>query len=64
MSLPKVLMTDVIRSTQQGDSHGGAYLIDLQAGSFEQVLDWNTVEIDWAGRGMGRGLRGDLFCWG
>ncbi|MBL4808809.1 MAG: hypothetical protein JKY43_01970 [Phycisphaerales bacterium] len=61
MSLPKVLMTDVIRSTQQGDSHGGAYLIDLQAGSFEQVLDWNTVEIDWAGRGMGRGLRGICF---
>lgn len=61
MSLPKVLMTDVIRSTQQGDSHGGGYLIDLESGEFEQVLDWNAVEIDWEGRGMGRGLRGICF---
>ncbi len=61
MTLPKVLMTDVIRSTQQGDSHGGAYLIDLESGSFEQVLDWNRIEIDWEGRGMGRGLRGICF---
>jgi len=61
MTLPKVLMTDVIRSTQQGDSHGGAYLIDLESGQFEQVLDWNAVGIDWEGRGMGRGLRGICF---
>ena len=61
MTLPKVLMTDVIRSTQQGDSHGGAYLIDMETGAFEQVLDWNAVEIDWEGRGMGRGLRGICF---
>jgi hypothetical protein len=61
MSLPKVLMTDVIRSTQQGDSHGGAYLIDLESGEHEQVLDWNRVDIDWEGRGMGRGLRGICF---
>lgn len=61
MTLPKVLMTDVIRSTQQGDSHGGAYLIDLESGTHEQVLDWNRVEINWEGRGMGRGLRGICF---
>ncbi len=61
MTLPKVLMTDVIRSTQQGDSHGGAYLIDLESGAHEQVLDWNRVDIDWEGRGMGRGLRGICF---
>jgi len=61
MTLPKLLMTDVIRSTQQGDSHGGAYLVDLESGGFEQVLDWNSVEIDWEGRGMGRGLRGICF---
>ena len=61
MTLPKVLMTDVIRSTQQGDSHGGAYLIDLESRSHEQVLDWNRVEINWEGRGMGRGLRGICF---
>ena len=61
MTLPTVLMTDVIRSSQQGDSHGGAYLINLDDGSYEKVLDWNTSEIDWEGRGMGRGLRGICF---
>ncbi len=61
MPLPTVLMTDVIRSTQQGDSHGGAYLIDLERGTHEQVLDWNEVGIDWEGRGAGRGLRGIVF---
>ncbi len=61
MTLPKVLMTDVIRSTQQGDSHGGAYLVDLESGGFDQVLDWNSVDINWEGRGMGRGLRGICF---
>lgn len=60
-TLPTVLMTDVIRSAHQGDSHGGAYLIDLAAGSFEQVLDWNDLDIDWQGRGTGRGLRGIAF---
>lgn len=61
MSLPTVLMTDVVRSSQQGDPHGGAYLIDLETGSFEQVLDWNRVDIEWEGRGQGRGLRGICF---
>lgn len=61
MTLPTVLMTDVIRSSQQGDSHGGAYLINLDDGSYEKALDWNTTEIDWEGRGMGRGLRGICF---
>ena len=61
MILPKVLMTDVIRSSQQGDSHGGAYLINLQSGEFEQVLDWNRVDINWEGRGQGRGLRGICY---
>ncbi len=61
MPLPTVLMTDVIRSTQQGQSHGGAYLIDLEAGSFRQVIDHNTADINWEGRGMGRGLRGIAF---
>ena len=61
MILPKVLMTDVVRSSQQGDSHGGAYLINLQSGEFEQVLDWNRVDINWEGRGQGRGLRGICF---
>lgn len=54
-------MTDVIRSSQPGGSHGGAYLIDLATGEHRQVLDWNDGTIDWAGRGGGRGLRGIAF---
>jgi len=61
MGLPTVLMTDVIRSSAQGDSHGGAYLINLRTGEFDQVLDWNRTDISWEGRGQGRGLRGICF---
>jgi hypothetical protein len=61
MPLPTVLMTDVVRSSKQGDSHGGAYLIDLEERSFSQVLDWNRIDINWEGRGQGRGLRGICF---
>lgn len=61
MPLPTVLMTDVIRSSQQGQSHGGAYLIDLESGAHRQVLDWDSHDINWEGRGMGRGLRGIAF---
>lgn len=59
--LPTVLVTDVVRSTHQGDSHGGAYLVDLETGTHERVLDWNTTEISWEGRGADRGLRGIAF---
>jgi len=59
--LPTVLMTDVVRSSHQGESHGGAYLVDLAAGTFDKVLDWNDIDIDWEGRGEGRGLRGIVF---
>lgn len=34
------------------------YLIDLENQSLSQVLDWNTMDIDWQGRGADRGLRG------
>lgn len=56
--LPKILMTDVVRSTHQGDSHGGVYLVDLESERVDKVLDWNAGDIDWEGRGGDRGLRG------
>ena len=56
-----LLATSVIRGSQQGGSHGGAFLIDLGARSVRQVLDWNTQDIDWQGRGWDRGLRGAAF---
>ena len=57
----KLLTTSVVRGSSQGESHGGVYLLDLEAGTVRQTLDWNTVEIDWQGRGWDRGLRGIAF---
>lgn len=56
-----LLATSVVRGSRQGDSHGGAFLIDLDARSVRQVLDWNKADIDWQGRGWDRGLRGSAF---
>lgn len=58
MPLPTVLVTEVIRSSHQGQSHGGAHLVNLETGEHRRVLDWNEMDIDWSGRGGGRGLRG------
>lgn len=60
-TLPKVLATSVVRSTQQGQSHGGVYLVDLQTNDSHQVIDWNDGSIDWEGRGGERGLRGIAY---
>ena len=59
--LPRVVLSSVIRSAHQGESHGGVYLVDLSSGSAEQMLDWNEADIDWEGRGGDRGLRGIAF---
>lgn len=61
-SLPKVLVSSVVRSTHQGESHGGLYLVELDRGFFSQVLDWNDGSISWEGRGGDRGLRGIAYC--
>jgi hypothetical protein len=57
----KLLTTSVVRGSHQGESHGGAYLIDLDTREIRQVLDWNNAGIDWQGRGWDRGLRGIAF---
>ena len=51
----------MVRGSHQGESHGGVYLLDLESRSVRQKLDWNTLDIDWAGRGADRGLRGIAF---
>jgi len=56
-----LIASSVVRGSQQGESHGGIYLIDPDCGTYEQVLDWNTPDIDWQGRGWDRGLRGIAF---
>ncbi len=58
----KLLATSVVRGSEQGQSHGGVYLIDLQQQTVQQKIDWNTMDIDWEGRGADRGLRGIAFA--
>lgn len=57
----KLLTTSVVRGSNQGDSHGGIYLIDFEQQTVDQKVDWNTTDIDWRGRGADRGLRGIAF---
>jgi hypothetical protein len=56
-----LIATSVIRGSQQGESHGGVFLIDLHRRRVNQPIDWNTTDIDWQGRGWDRGLRGVAF---
>ena len=57
----KLVTTSVVRGSQQGESHGGVYLLDLESQEVTQVLDWDRAGIDWQGRGWDRGLRGIAF---
>lgn len=59
--IPPLIATSVVRGSEQGQSHGGAYLIDPATQAVHQVLDWDAAEIDWTGRGWDRGLRGVAF---
>jgi hypothetical protein len=59
--MTEVIASAVIRSTFQGESHGGLYIVDLNSDTYEQVLDWNDNDIDWSGRGGDRRLRGIAF---
>jgi hypothetical protein len=59
--LPTLLASSVIRGSHLGESHGGLYRIDLERRTVEQTLDWNRTDIDVAGRGGDRGLRGIAF---
>lgn len=59
--LPPLIATSVVRGSEQGESHGGVYIVDPTSQSVRQMLDWNTADIDWSGRGWDRGLRGMAF---
>jgi hypothetical protein len=56
-----LIATSVVRGSQQGESHGGVYLVDFTRQAVAQVIDWNSADIDWQGRGWDRGLRGIAF---
>ena len=57
----KLVASSVVRGAQQGQSHGGVYIIDFKTQEVNQTIDWNTSGIDWQGRGWDRGLRGIAF---
>jgi len=57
----KLVATSVVRGSRQGESHGGIYIVDLEKERVYQPVDWNTMDIDWQGRGWDRGLRGIAF---
>lgn len=61
MGMPKVIVTSVVRGSQQGESHGGIYTVDFETEKIEQHVDWNSDDIDFDGRGADRGLRGITF---
>ncbi len=61
VQLPKLIATSVVRGSQQGESHGGVYMVDFARQEGAQRLDWNAGDIDWEGRGADRGLRGITF---
>ena len=59
--IPPLIATSVVRGSEQGQSHGGVFIVDPASQSVTQMLDWNTADIDWSGRGWDRGLRGIAF---
>jgi hypothetical protein len=60
--LPKLIATSVVRGSRRGESHGGVYTVDFENQEIVQLVDWNTSQIDFEGRGGDRGLRGIAFC--
>ena len=61
IKLPTLVATSVVRGSQQGESHGGIYVVDFENLTGEQLVDWNNSKIDFEGRGADRGLRGIEF---
>ena len=57
----KLVTSSVVRSTHPGESHGGVYLVDLDAQSVKQAIDLSTAGIDKPGHNRDRGLRGIAF---
>jgi hypothetical protein len=57
----KFVTTTVVRASRPGESHGAAYLLDLDARTIRRVVDWNRAGVDLRGAGGDRGLRGVAF---
>lgn len=59
--MPKLIATTVVHGARPGESHGGAFLIDLEKQAVFQTIDLNSEDIEWFGDEGGRGLRGIAF---
>jgi len=54
----KLITTSVIRGSKKGESHGGAYVIDVERQDVRQVMDFESTDNDGQSRDWDRGLRG------
>ena len=43
--LPTIIASSVVRGSQQGESHGGIYLVDFQKQEANLVVDWDDSGI-------------------
>ena len=59
--MTRLIASSVVRGSNQGESHGGVYLLDTEPAELLQPIDWNKMDIEWEGRGWDRGLRGIAF---
>ena len=49
--MTSLIATSVVRGSNQGESHGGIYLINLETEEILNPVDWDKIDIDWQGRG-------------
>jgi hypothetical protein len=56
--MAKAIVSSVIRASQKGDEHGNIFIADLDKEKFEGVFSLADQDINWAGRGGERGIRG------
>ena len=54
----KLITTSVVRGSEKGESHGGAYVIDVEGQHVHQVMDFESTDNAGQGRDWDRGLRG------
>ena len=59
--MPKLLATTIVNDAQSGESHGGAFMLDLEAQTIDKVIHWDKTDIEWFGHEGSRGLRGIEF---
>lgn len=61
MKFSNVLASTVVRASNKGESHGKVYLVNLDSGIINPVIDCNREDINWEGSGGERGLRGIAY---